>query len=407
MRGERSETMRRNLLYLILGISLVVLVFGIRAEADVDVQCPGDINGDAVPESPDPNVACMHIAGGDGFTTMADGRIQYIFGFSDVTGIPPDQVLSTGRLNAQSPAPLIKAKEGQDFYLTLTTLPMKGRPDLFDPHTVHWHGFPNAAPIFDGEPMASIAANPGASLTYYYQVPGPGTYMYHCHVEATEHMQMGMLGNLYVTPLQDDLAPGTDLNGFTHQAGFTYVFNDGDGSTYYQKEHFLQIIGFDPNFHDANEGIQPLPFADMVDTYMMINGRGYPNTINPAINLGASPQNNNKPSQKVPSLVTATRPQKLLLRISNLSTVHFSTITIPGITMRVVGKDAMILRGTTGQNLYYETSTLTLGGGQSVDVIIDTSTVQAGTYFLHTTKLDELSNNQEDFGGLMTEIVIN
>ena len=43
----------------------------------------------------------------------------------------------------------------------------------------------------------------GASITYYYNIVEPGTFMYHCHVEATEHMQMGMLGNLYVHPQQD------------------------------------------------------------------------------------------------------------------------------------------------------------------------------------------------------------
>ena len=43
----------------------------------------------------------------------------------------------------------------------------------------------------------------GSSLTYYYLNNDPGTYMYHCHVEATEHMQMGMLGSLYVDPIQN------------------------------------------------------------------------------------------------------------------------------------------------------------------------------------------------------------
>ncbi len=31
----------------------------------------------------------------------------------------------------------------------------------------------------------------------------PGTFIYHCHVEATEHMEMGMLANLFVHPVQD------------------------------------------------------------------------------------------------------------------------------------------------------------------------------------------------------------
>jgi hypothetical protein len=177
----------------------------------------------------------------------------------------------------------------------------------------------------------------------------------------------------------------------------------------------LLIIGFDPAFHDANRDVQPLPFADMVDRYMMINGRGYPDTVNTG-NLPAPVDPEHIPfdggigkvSQKVNSLITATQGQRVLLRIINFSTVHFSTITIPGITMKVVGKDAKILRGTTpgGPDLYYETNTLTLGGGQSAEVLLDTTNVARGTYFLYTTKHHDLSNNKQDFGGLMTEIVI-
>jgi FtsP/CotA-like multicopper oxidase with cupredoxin domain len=392
--------MRGKSCYTILFLCFLFLG-ALPAGAAIKVQCPGDTDGDAQwassGEVQPPNVDCKHIVGGDGFATMADGTILYTFGFSDATGIFPGQVLDTAELNAQMPAPLITASEGFDFYLTLSTVPMRMRPDLFDPHTVHWHGFPNAAPIFDGEPMAAIAINPGASLTYYYKVPGPGTYMYHCHVEAAEHMQMGMLGNLYVTPQQD----GQNFGGFTQ-----FAYNDGDGSTGYDIDYVIQIIGFDPDFHNANEGVQPLPFAAMKDTYMMINGRGYPDTVNPSTALGASPQNGNRASQQVPSLITAAPGDRVLLRISNLSTVHFSTITIPGIPMIVVGKDAMILRSSANQNLYYTTNTLTLGGGQSVDVILDTNGITPGRYFLHTTQFDELSNNTEDFGGLMTEIVI-
>ena len=102
----------------------------------------------------DPDVACKHLAAGDGFVNMADGKLQYIFGFSDVTGHTPDMVMMEGMLAANFPAPTIKVKEGQKLYLTLTNVGMTMRPDLFDPHTVHFHGFPNAAAVFDGVPDA-------------------------------------------------------------------------------------------------------------------------------------------------------------------------------------------------------------------------------------------------------------
>ena len=74
--------------------------------------------------------------------------------------------------------------------------------------------------------------------------------------------------------------------------------------------------------------------------------------------------------------------------------------------MKVVGNGARLLRGPTGHDLYYETNSITLGGGEAKDVLIDTTGVPNGTYFLYTTNLNYLSNGPEDFGGMMTEITI-
>ena len=57
-------------------------------------------------------------------------------------------------------------------------------------------------------------------------------------------------------------------------------------------------------------------------------------------------------------------------------------------------------------NLYYDTNSITLGGGMSVDVIMDTATIAPGRYFLYTSNVTHLNNDQEDFGGMMTEITI-
>jgi FtsP/CotA-like multicopper oxidase with cupredoxin domain len=406
---ERSGTMKGEGYCLALLLTVFLLLMGAApAMAHVHVQCPGDTDGDAVIDTPDPdhpNAVCMHLSASDGFVNMADGRLQYMFSFADATGVPESDVMGQFMLGAEFPAPTIVVKEGDELYLSLTNVGMAMRPDLFDPHSIHWHGFPNAAAVFDGVPGASIIINMGATLTYYYNVVEPGTYLYHCHVEATEHMQMGMLGNLYVLPAQNELPNGTDLNGFTHLTGYKYVYNDGDGSTYYDVEFPIQYHSFDPAFHDASINTQPLPFANMKDTYPMLNGRGYPDTMNPA-EIGASPENGNRNVQKLNSIITATAGEKVLLRVSSLATVETYTLRALGLTMKVVGKDARLLRGPTGIDLYYETDSITLGGGEVYDVIIDTAGVTPGTYFLYTTNLNNLSNDTEDFGGMMTEILI-
>lgn len=389
----------RKIYYLIL----VLILIGVHGSAGAAVysQCPPDTDG--VDTDGDGNVAndnvCYHFTGGDGFVKMADETVLYMFGFKGVTGVPDADVMNTGMLAASSPGPHLVAKEGQNVYLSLSNVGMVMRPDLFDPHTVHWHGFPNASSVFDGEPMGSISINMGATLTYYYNAPDPGTYMYHCHVEATEHMQMGMFGNAWVEPKQNvtGYAPNNVPPG-------KYVYNDQDGSTAYDVEYPIQLIGFDRNFHEQHIAVQPLPFADMFDDYHQINGRGYPDTVNPGPLAGPA-ENGGIVSQGVSSLITATAGQKILLRISSGETVDFSTVTVLGIPMRVVGKDAKQLRGPGGSHSYLANS-ITLGGGETADVILDTAGITAGTYFLYSTNLHHLSNGPEDFGGPMTEIVI-
>jgi len=406
----------------LLPLAVSLAIGPAAVSAAVQVQCPGDkdgsaIIGDAPGESANPDIRCMHLSAGDGFATMGDGSTRYIFSFADMTGLPTktknqkDAMIQAGILAHEWAAPTIELEEGQEFYLSLTNVGMLMRPDLFDPHTVHFHGFPQSSTVFDGLPESGLSIGMGATLTYYYKLNDPGTYMYHCHVEATEHMQMGMLGNLYINAGQNKLPNNTDLSGFTHQTGNQYAYNDGDGSTYYDVDYPIQLGSFDGAFHDASETTQPLPFALMVDNYPMINGRGYPDTVDPRTDTFPPADGFNDTyvptGQSVSSLITATAGQKVLLRISNLAITRFYTLQSLGIPMHVVGKDAKLLRGPTGADLSYDTNSVTVGGGESFDAILDTTGVAAGTYFLYTSNLNYLSNDTEAFGGMMTEIRIN
>ena len=108
-----------------------------------------------------------------------------------------------GVLAGNAPAPLMAIDEDDEFFLTLSNPGMIMRPDLFEQHTVHFHGYPNASAFFDGVPDASVAINIGGSFTYYYLAPDAGTYFWHCHITPPEHLQMGMVGQIYVRPRQN------------------------------------------------------------------------------------------------------------------------------------------------------------------------------------------------------------
>ncbi len=62
---------------------------------------------------------------------------------------------------------------------------------------------------------------------------------------------------------------------------------------------------------------------------------------------------------------------------------------------------------TSGTNLYYTTNSVTLGGGMSTDVILDTTGVPPGDYYLYAAEFaipGELRRRRPT-GGMMTKIV--
>jgi FtsP/CotA-like multicopper oxidase with cupredoxin domain len=339
-------------------------------------------------------------------------------------------------LNGNIPAPLMAIDEDDEFFLTLTNVGQVMRPDLFEQHTVHFHGYPNASGFYDGVPDASVAINIGGSFTYYYLAPDAGTYFWHCHITPPEHLQMGMVGQIYVRPRQNRVPTGASLyaalqqqqvdlrtkcdsadilctnplppsNAVTRAASGKYAYNDGDGSTYYDVEYPLQIHGFDPNFHFVGMTFNPEGFTDMKDKYFLLNGRSYPDTVTPGPLATMTTDGSMHFSQPLPSIINIPAGGKALLRISDLDVTEYQTLASLGIPMKVIGINAKLLRDQSGNNLYYNTNSITLAGGESIDVILDTTNVPVGTYYLYTPNLDHLSNDAENFGGLMTEVRVN
>ena len=472
------------------------------------------------PAMANPGIKCQQISGGDGFATMGDGTQTYLFGFgplsglsdiynglpgtqvasefnqvsptgtgapSDLIGAPysgftfngaiglapdpestpanlltghvdPRAIMDVGVMNASQPAPLMAMDEDDEFFLTLTNVGQIMRPDLFEQHTVHFHGYPNASSFYDGVPDASIAINVGGSFTYYYLAPDAGTYFWHCHISPPEHLQMGMVGQIYVRPRQNrvtgnlynalaayeynpttppsttadfervrkrcgnDILCSTPLppaNTVTRASTGMYAYNDGDGSTRYDVEYPIQVMGFDPNFHFVGMTFNPESFTDMKDKYHLLNGRSYPDTVG-----GASTITTNTPgpmqtmstdgtmhtSQPLPTVINIPAGGKALLRISNLSVTEYSTLASLGVPMRVIGINARLLRDLSGNDMTYLTNSITMAGGESMDVLLDASDRTRFTagqkFFLYSPNLDHLSNDAENFGGMMTEVNI-
>ncbi|MGA7178366.1 MAG: multicopper oxidase family protein [Thiobacillaceae bacterium] len=463
------------------------------------------------------SIKCQQISGGDGFATMGDGTQIYLFAFGPLSGIAdlrnglpgtepasifnqigdsaavgdplitsfngavglvpdpeattcaapdtttssgcldghvdPRPIMDVGVMNGNEPAPTFAIDEDDEFFLTLTNVGMIMRPDLFEQHTVHFHGYPNASAFYDGVPEPSVAINIGGSMTYYYLAPDAGTYMWHCHITPPEHLQMGMVGQVYVRPRQNRVPAGHSLyadviaqqsdprtacypqtdashtdpdilcsapvpasaNSAVHAPNLSgtptlYAYNDGDGSTAYDVEYPIQIHGFDPSFHFVGMTFNPEPFTDMKDKYFLLNGRSYPDTITTGALQTQSTDGAMHASQPLPTLINIPAGGKALLRISDLDVTEEETLASLGIPMHVVGFNAKLLRDQAGNNMDYYTNSITLGGGESLDLILDASDTTkyhpGDTYYLYSPNLDHLSNDAENFGGLMTEVHI-
>ena len=319
----------------------------------------------------------------DGWVRMPDGSQHYIFGFVDITGVP-DERIHEFRGKAVLPAPLLDVDEGDDVYLTLTNLGLPQRPDLDDAHTVHWHGFPNQIPLYDGVPETSIAVPVGRDFTYYYRPLDPGTYMQHCHFEPAEHIQMGMVGPVIVRPrLDKDPA----------HAGSRFAYNDP--LTRFDREYVIFLTELDPVGHDLVANVQEYDWTEYRPHYWLLNGRAYPDTT-----VGAS---KTLALQPYSTRIQACEGETVLLRFINLGYEH-QAMQILGISLRVVGLDARRLRGPDGADLSRWQEVLYLAPGQTADALF--TAPAPGVYPLFNRSYYKNTNAGAAPGGMVTEVQV-
>jgi FtsP/CotA-like multicopper oxidase with cupredoxin domain len=359
----------------------------------------------------------LALAATDGYASFPgrDTDPIYIFGF-----IPVDPNASVSSLSAtykghaRHTAPTLDFRQNDDIKITLTNLGLVQRPDLTDSHTIHWHGFDVPSPLNDGVPEVSVAVPIGKQLTYFYRPHREGTYMYHCHFEDVEHVQMGMTGIVFVRPTQD----GTSLGGFTK-----FAYNDGDGSTGYHRHFAILLNEIDERQHDADRDIQEFIMTDYDPQFFTLNGRCYPQTALPNDDAfttsGLTTTNPNydteDKSQPNSALVQLNSGERGLLRLANLGYQQHA-MQLPGIALHVIGQDASLLRNGS-VDTSYRTDTLYIGPGEARDVLFDAPAYSASSpsgtdgrgnynvYYFRARDWRQVSNHGVPGpGGMMTEV---
>lgn len=377
----------------------------------------------------------------DGWVQMADGAPLYIYGFvggregepltyqnyginagggapvTIATGAPtptagpitPAEQALAGK--AQLPGPLIYARTGDIIEVRLKNLGVHmgtpGTPN--DPHSIHWHGVDQDAAM-DGVPETSVAAipanapDPGAGnvVVYEFTVDFPGTYMYHCHQEASIHVHMGMYGALVIYNPRDAAAvtgPGQGQGGqlFGHK---------------YDADYVMLLTEIDPAQNDAELNGVPGPNAAGAlfnvaihqPVYWLINGLSFPNTIHveqqgtgflwdwwaPA-HPGYETFIQGSVNEKF------GRGEKVLVRMINLG-FEVEPMHIHGFHPKLIGMDQRPWTFgnppgiTAGKGL--ELNTFAIASGNTMELLLDFGTVKAaGNYHPGTySKIDAAGN---------------
>ncbi len=364
----------------------------------------------------------------DGFMSLPGRRIAvasepkdngiYVFGYSDaVVTDSIGQVTKDHKGKVTTPSPILHVNENVDFYWTITNVGFEMRPDLDDAHTVHWHGFRNPTAIFDGVPELSISVPPARDFTYFFKPQDAGTYLYHCHFEDVEHVQMGMDGVIFIRP---SATSPVNPRWNAYDTGF------GPATTFFDREYTLLFNEVDTRPHDNLLAVQEFVWSDFKPNYWNINGRAYPDTLrtdqelfdafavdDDPLKVGdGSEAADLKYRQPISSLIQALPNERILLRMGHLG-YQQQSIQLLGIPMEVVGHDATWLEDQT-----YTTNTIYIGPGENRDVIFTAPNYEASlpggsdaagdynVYWLRNRNYQHLVNGDDTSGpgGMMTQV---
>ena len=350
-------------------------------------------------------------------------KTTYAFCFRNVTGLDQATV-SAQKGHTQTCAPLFYSTVGEEIWVTLSNLGLQLRPDLVDGHTLHWHGFRNAIPFYDGVPESSISVPIGHDFTYVYRPEDSGTYMYHCHFEDVEHVTMGMHGIVFVKPDPADtagLAAG-------QQKAYGQADGDLDNVTVYDREYAIMLSEVDARAHFSDAHIQATDWTDFHADFWTMNGRAYPDTLEPngvRDNTGqlysqtfggidgagnaildriADPSADESRlfSQPLSSLVQAKPGERILIRFANLGFLDHSMV-FPGLEVDVLGRDSRFVPDSAERKA---TDSIQIGPGESRDVFF--TAPAAGTYAFYDRGMSHYTGSEDGsdawVGGQRSEI---
>jgi len=200
----------------------LVWVIALSAQSDVDV---------------------FLIARNTGEKVLSNNDTIRVFGFAENLGSQPGV-----------PGPTIVANEGDSVHIDVWNVSQGA------PHTIHLHGL-DVDQQNDGVPHLSFDIPHMDHGFYHFKAPHAGTYLYHCHVASTIHVQAGMYGLIIIRPT--DGGNTTWNNGYYYHKEFSFFLSEIDTTWHTDSVlehdhdtsfaiHYVEIPKFDPQFFLIN-----------------------------------------------------------------------------------------------------------------------------------------------------------
>jgi FtsP/CotA-like multicopper oxidase with cupredoxin domain len=226
----------------------------------------------------------MHEAGVKAFPAKTEGKGNQILKPKVVAGVKvfdlvvsklqwevePGKRVEAWAYNGQVPGPQIRVREGDRVRINV-------RNELDESTVIHFHGLeiPNDQ---DGVPfITQPPIKPGASYTYEFIAPNPGSHMYHSHHNAAKQVALGLLGAFIIEPKKKRAIENVDID-------YVMILNDGyhgftlNGKSFPATEPIVAKVGQKIRVRFMNEGmmIHPMHLHGMHMTVIDKDGWAQP-----------------------------------------------------------------------------------------------------------------------------------
>jgi FtsP/CotA-like multicopper oxidase with cupredoxin domain len=189
-------------------------------------------------------VSKLLIARNTGEKVLANDTTIRVFGFAENLGSQPGV-----------PGPTLVVNQGDSVVIDLWNVSQGA------PHTIHLHGL-DVNQQNDGVPHLSFDVPHMEHGYYFFKAPHAGTYLYHCHVASTIHVQAGMYGLIIVKPT--DGSNTTWDGGYAYQKEYAYFMSEID-TTWHRDDVLMHD-------HDPNQTIHKVEIPTYDPQFFLING---------------------------------------------------------------------------------------------------------------------------------------